>query len=366
LAGPFVNPLLEKLRIRIPILQAPMAGVSTPALAAAVSNAGALGALGLGSSTASGARDLVRQTKALTDRPFQINFFCHAPATPDPLREARWLQWLAPQFGNLGATPPKALQEIYKSFVVDPAMLAMVLEERPAVVSFHFGLPQADWIRQLQDAGIVLLAAATNLEEAQRIADAGIDAIVAQGSEAGGHRGLFDPAAPDDELGTFALTRLLVTTMPLPVIAAGGIMDGAGIAAAMALGAQGAQLGTAFIACPETSIDEGYRRALTTNPRALRTTFTTSISGRKARSLENAFTALDRDPARPAVPDYPVAYDAGKALHAAGRKQGVFGYGAQWAGQAVPLIRSSDAASLVRDLEAERRAVIDRLAQPGS
>jgi nitronate monooxygenase len=361
-----MNSLVKKLGIRVPILQAPMAGVSTPALAAAVSNAGGLGALGLGASDVSGARTLVRKTKELTRHPFQINFFCHHPASADPGRQARWLQWLAPQFASVAGTAPDSIREIYTSFIVDTEMLAMVLEERPAVVSFHFGLPAADWIRELQRAGIFLLAAATNLDEARQIADAGIDAIVAQGTEAGGHRGVFDPAAADEELGTFALTRLFATRTSLPVIAAGGIMDGAGIAAALTLGAQAAQLGTAFVACPETSIDDGYRRLLTTNPEALRTTFTTSISGRKARSIQNAFTALDQDPGRPAVPDYPIAYDAGKALHAAGRKQENFGYGAQWAGQAVPLIRSLDAASLLQALEQERRAAVDGLTRTAS
>ena len=346
------NALLRKLGIDKPIIQAPMAGVSTPAMAAAVSNAGALGSLGIGATDADGARKMIRATRELTARPFNVNLFCHAPAVADSAREARWLEWLAPQFTQFGVEPPKAIREIYTSFVNDEVMLRMLLEERPAVVSFHFGIPTTAAVSALRSAGIVLLATATHPLEAQIIADAGIDAIVAQGIEAGGHRGVFDPAAPDEALGTFALTRLLVRGTHLPVIASGGIMDGAGIAAALALGAQAAQLGTAFVGCPESAIDDGYHRALLNDP-ARATTFTSSISGRKARGLRNHFTALDDDPARPATPDYPIAYDAGKALHAAAKAKGEFGYGAQWAGQAVALARPLPAAELVQVLDAE-------------
>jgi nitronate monooxygenase len=344
--------LLRLLGIQKPIIQAPMAGVSTPRLAAAVSNAGGLGSLGVGATNAEGARKMIRETRALTDKPFNINVFCHQPATADAAVERAWLDWLAPVFEQYGATPPGSLSEIYTSFVCDHAMQQMLVEEKPAVVSFHFGLPSADVIAELKRAGIVLLASATNVDEAALIADAGIDAIVAQGIEAGGHRGVFDPAGRDDYLGTFALTRLLVKHGRLPVIAAGGIMDGAGIAAALALGAQAAQLGTAFVACPETSIDGGYRRALLSKL-AQRTTFTAAISGRPARSMVNRFTALGDDQHAPQTPAYPIAYDAGKALHAAAKGKEEFGYGAQWAGQAAALARELPANELVAQLERE-------------
>lgn len=351
--------LLRTLGIRVPIVQAPMAGVSTPALAAAVSNAGGLGSLGVGATNADGARKMIRDTRALTDRPFNINVFCHSPARADAAVERAWLDWLAPVFREYGATPPASLSEIYTSFVADDAMQAMLAEEKPAVVSFHFGLPSADVIAILKRAGITLFATATNLDEARQIA-AGIDAIVAQGIEAGGHRGVFDSTAHDDRVGTFALTRLIVRECTLPVIAAGGIMDGEGIAAALALGAQAAQLGTAFVACPETSIDDGYRRAILSDA-ARRTTLTSAISGRIARGIANRLTALGDDPHAPVTPAYPIAYDAGKALHAAAKAKGEFGYGAQWAGQAAPLVRSLPAAELFATLERETRAAIERL-----
>ncbi|MGU7784330.1 NAD(P)H-dependent flavin oxidoreductase [Burkholderia sp. PU8-34] len=352
--------LLRKLGIRAPIVQAPMAGVSTPALAAAVSNAGGLGSLGVGATNAEGARKMIRDTRALTDRPFNVNVFCHQPATANAAVERAWLDWLAPEFAKYGATPPGALSEIYTSFIADPAMQAMLVDERPAVVSFHFGLPSADVIAALKRAGITLLASATNVDEARQVAAAGVDAIVAQGIEAGGHRGVFDSTANDDRLGTFALTRLLVTEFALPVIAAGGIMDGAGIAAALALGAQAAQLGTAFVACAETAIDEGYRRALLGDA-ARRTTFTSAISGRVARSMANRLTELGNDPRAPATPAYPIAYDAGKALHAAAKAKGEFGYGAQWAGQAAPLARALPAGELFAQLERETREAVGKL-----
>jgi nitronate monooxygenase len=352
--------LLRLLGISKPIVQAPMAGVSTPALAAAVSNAGGLGSLGVGAMNADGARKTIRDTRALTDQPFNINVFCHRPAVADAAVEHAWLDWLAPAFREYGATPPASLSEIYTSFVVDRAMQRMLVEERPAVVSFHFGLPSADVIAELKRAGIRLFGNATNVDEAMQVEAAGIDAIVAQGIEAGGHRGAFDPDAADERLGTFALTRLLAGRCRLPVIAAGGIMDGAGIAAALALGAQAAQLGTAFVACPETSIDDGYRRAILGDA-AHRTTFTKAISGRIARGIANRFTALGDDRRAPDTPAYPIAYDAGKALHAAAKAQGEFGYGAQWAGQAAALARALPAAELFAQLERELHDSIRQL-----
>jgi nitronate monooxygenase len=353
--------LLALLGIEKPIIQAPMAGVSTPALAAAVSNAGGLGSLGFGAMNAETARKAIHATRELTSKPFGVNFFCHQPAQADAAVERTWLDWLAPVFAQYGAMPPAALSEIYTSFKADRAMQAMILEEKPAVVSFHFGLPDAETIAEYKRAGIVLLASATNLDEAKQIEAAGIDAIVAQGIEAGGHRGVFDtdPAA-DDRLGTFALTRLIASAITLPVIAAGGIMDGAGIVAALALGAQAAQLGTAFVACPETSIDEGYRRALL-GESAEHTTFTAAISGRLARSMVNRFTTLGDSAQAPQTPDYPITYDAGKALHAAAKAKGEFGYGAQWAGQAAALARALPAAELFAQLENEMRAAVNAL-----
>ena len=344
--------LLERLGLEWPIFQAPMAGTSTPAMAAAVSNAGALGAIGVAAETTEGAGKMIRATQALTNRAFNVNVFCHRPAIANAEVEARWIAQLKPEFTALGAEPPAALREIYQTFRGNAEMTALLLETRPAIVSFHFGLPEEGQVHALKQAGIILFGSATSVAEAQKLADTGIDAIVAQGYEAGGHRGMFDYAAYDDRLGTFALTRLLVRKFNLPVIAAGGIMDGAGIAAALRLGATAAQMGTAFVGCPESSADRGYRAALASDA-ANHTTIVRAISGRPARCLANRFTKLAESVAEAEIPDYPITYDLGKALHAAAKAKGEFGFGAQWAGQGAPLARAMPTADLVATLRRE-------------
>jgi len=346
--------LLERIGLDLPIVQAPMAGVSTPQLAAAVSNAGGLGSIGIGATDAAGAGEMIAAVRAQTDRPFNINVFVHAPARPDAAREAAWLAALAPLFRRYDAEPPAALTEIYRSFAIDRDMQRLLVETAPPVVSFHFGLPSAAVIGALKAAGCVLLSTATNLDEAVAARQAGVDGVVAQGFEAGGHRGVFDPAAPDDALGVLALTRLLVAKGGLPVIAAGGIMDGAGIAAVLKLGAVAAQMGTAFIACPETSADPAFRAALFSEA-AHHTVMTTAISGRPARGLRNRFTEWGRA-SDLAPPDYPITYDAGKALNAVAKAAGEGGFGAQWAGQGAPLARAMPAAALMARLRAELAA----------
>jgi nitronate monooxygenase len=343
---------LNRLGLSVPLIQAPMAGVSTPALAAAVSNAGALGSIGVGATDAAGARMMIRELRARTDCAFNVNLFVHSTPQADAEREAAWLEWLAPLFAEFDAAPPATLRTIYKSFADDAQMLAMLVDASPPIVSFHFGFPSSDALLALRTRGVLLMATATSLEEARAIAAAGIDVIVAQGIEAGGHRGMFDPFEADDALGTTALTRLLVREIRRPVIAAGGIMDGAGIAEALNLGAVAAQLGTAFITCPESSADDAYRAALS-GPGAWHTTMTSLISGRPARALANRFTKLADHVANRRLPDYPIAYDAGKALHAAANARGENGFGAHWAGQGAPLVRTMPAAELVATLRRE-------------
>lgn len=343
--------LMDLLEIDAPILQAPMAGVSTPELAAAASNAGALGAIGVGATDAAGAREMIAAFRARSSRSLNVNVFCHRPAHPDAARELAWIERLRPRFAEYGATPPAQLREIYRSFLEDDELLQVLATEKPKVVSFHFGVPQPARLKVLKDAGIVLLGSATHLAEAKLLAAAGVDAIVAQGWEAGGHRGVFDPGAKDERLTTGELVRRLTRELEVPIIAAGGIMDGAGIASALKLGAAAAQLGTAFIACDESSADAGYRRALASDA-AHHTTMTKAISGRPARCLANRFTALGEE----GVPEYPIAYDLGKALHAAAKAKGEFGYGAQWAGQGAPRSRPMPTAKLVETLCAELTA----------
>ena len=349
-----LHPFIARLDLRHPIIQAPMAGTATPALAAAVSNAGALGSLGIGASTPAQARQMIERTRALTAGPFNVNVFCHAPARRDAAREAAWLRHLAPLFRQVGATPPAALTEVYRSFVGDDEAFEMLLQQRPAVVSFHFGLPPRERVAALQAAGCLTLATATSVDEAARIEAAGVDAIVAQGIEAGGHRGLFDPEAGDERWSTAVLLRLLRRRTRLPLIAAGGIMDGAGIKAMLDLGAAAVQMGTAFVLCPESSASPAYREQLKSE-RAAHTRLTAVLSGRPARGLVNRLIEHGEAPGSPPPAAYPVAYDAAKQLHVAAAAQGNAEFAAHWAGQGAPLARELPAAELVQRLVDEWR-----------
>ena len=347
--------LVARLGLSVPLIQAPMAGTSTAAMAAAVSRAGALGSIAAGTLTPQAAAQEIAAVRAATGRPFNVNLFTHAPCMPDPAREAAWLDAIAPLFAEFGALPPEELRTIYPSFAGNREMLGVLVDLAPPAVSFHFGLPDAQAIAALKAAGCLLLATATSLDEASAARKAGIDAVVAQGWEAGGHRGIFDPEGPDSQLGTLALTRLIAAQSGLPVIAAGGIMDGAGIRAALDLGAAAVQMGTAFIACPESKADEAYLAALAGDA-AWHTSMVSAISGRPARCLANRFTDFAASPGLPPAAPYPRAYDAGKALNAAAVRQGETGFGAQWAGQGAPLARPMPAGELVALLAKELAA----------
>ena len=347
-----MDDFLQRVGIRHPIIQAPMAGVSTVDLAAAVSNAGGLGSLGVGASPVEAVRAMLESMRARTRGAVNVNVFCHRRPERRADEEAAWVRHLAPLFEAYHAPPPQALEEIYRSFLDDRACLELLLEQKPAVVSFHFGLPPVAWIDALRGAGVFTMATATCLDEAVQIERAGVDAIVAQGFEAGGHRGVFDPATPDEALPCAVLVRQLVKRTRLPVIASGGIMDGAGIRAMLALGAVAAQLGTAFVACPESSAGDGYR-AMLHSPRAASTRMTSAISGRPARGIVNRLIAFAEAPGAPRIPPYPLAYDAAKRLAAAAQRQGSAECSAMWAGQGAPLIREMPAAELVAALVEE-------------
>jgi nitronate monooxygenase len=336
--------------ITLPIVQAPMAGVSTPQLAAAVSNAGGLGSIAIGAASVSAARRMIQETRQRTSHPFNVNVFCHPLAKRDAAVETAWLDHLAPLFKEFDSVPPTELQEIYTSFNHDEDMFRMLLDTRPPVVSFHFGLPPPHHLEDLRSAGIRTMATATNLDEGKIIEQAGIDIIVAQGIEAGGHRGNFLDTDPG--LTTSVLVSILTRHLHIPVIAAGGIMDGRAITAALDLGAAGVQMGTAFILCPESAADEAYRVAMQ-GSRAYDTRVTSAISGRPARGLVNRLTVVGMTPGCPSPPSYPVAYDAAKSLHAAASVKGNNEFATQWAGQGAPLARARPAADLVKELVAE-------------
>jgi len=334
------------------VIQAPMAGVSTPELAAAVSNAGALGSISVGAMTVEEARASIEKTQSLTKKPFNVNVFCHQQLACNAAVSASWLNALAPLFAQLKAKPPETLHEIYTSFNDNWAMLELLLKKRPAIVSFHFGLPPQPIINALKEAGIGLIATATNLAEARQIEQAGLDGIVAQGIEAGGHRGIFNSDDADSELSTSVLTRILAIELRLPIIAAGGIMDGAGIKAALLSGAKAVQLGTAFVACPESAANANYKTALTSE-KAYQTQLMTSISGRPARGFPNALTQWVDSLREYCIPPYPFTYDAAKALQSAARANNSADFDVQWAGQGAPFIRALPAEALIQLLKSE-------------
>jgi len=343
--------IFTELQIEWPIIQAPMAGVSTPEMAAAVSNAGGVGSLGLGSAKPESAFEQIQKTKSLTDRPFNVNFFCHTAPNLNHDVHQKWLEYLNAHFQAHDALAPTVLNEIYQNFQSNEKMLEVVLETRPAIVSFHFGAPSEPVVDKIHAYGGKVLVCVTNLREARLAATVHADAIVAQGVEAGGHRGNF-VAKEDDALGLFPLLRILARNSELPVIAAGGIMDGVGIDAAMRLGAVGAQLGTAFILCPESSATAAHRECLK-GEGAARTAITAAISGRPARGIIGVFQRSIVPDGQRQIPDYPFAYDAAMKLHAAAKEKGIFSYSPNWAGQGAVLCREMPAFELTRALAAE-------------
>ena len=343
--------LLEKLGIKHPIFLAPMAGVSTPELAAEVSNQGGLGSLGLGASSVENARQQILQTKELTEQPFQVNFFCHDTVELDEQVAAKWIMKFKSRFAQYNAEAPEALNCIYPSFKDNDHFLNLLLETRPKAVSFHFGIPHPHQIQALKQAGILTLVSATNLAEAKLIEAAGIDIVIAQGIEAGGHRGIFDENF-DSSVKTRDLVQLLKRHIQCPVVAAGGIMNGHQAYQIMELGADAVQLGTAFVQCKTSNANEAYRKALFDAPISQ---ITSSISGRPARGIINNWHTDIDTPTRPTVPAYPYSYDLGKQLHAAASKHGVHEYGAFWAGTNVSQIRELEAPDLINQLVLEMR-----------
>ena len=352
--------LTDLFSLKYPIVQAPMAGVSTPALAAQVCAAGGLGMVAIGAMDADPADGALAQTMAATNRPFGANVFVHPTPVRDAAVEHAWCDALRPAFAEFAAEPPTKLDEIYRSFNDDDDMLDVLLSRRPAVVSFHFGAPSKERARALKRYGATLLGSATSVAEARALVDVGIDVVVAQGLEAGGHHGPF-LATGGAAVGTFALVRQIVQAVDVPVLAAGGIADGRGIAAALALGAEGAQLGTAFVTATESLASADYRRKLTSGV-PLATALTSAVSGRAARGIPGRlFPMLEAIVAK--VPAYPVAYDATKRLIAAATRAGVPDLAVQWAGQGAGLNRELPAAELVELLGTELEAELTRLGQ---
>ncbi|WOJ94844.1 nitronate monooxygenase [Congregibacter variabilis] len=344
-----VTRLTDLFGLKYPIIQAPMAGVSTPALAAAVSNAGGLGSVALGALTPAAAARALKEIFALTSGPVVANLFVHRAPRVDAQLARPFLTEIAPAFESVKAQAPESVREIYPSFNDDDDMLEILLDLQPTAVSLHFGTATASRMRAFKQAGIMVLATATSVAEALALEETGVDFLVMQSYGAGGHSGAFlgpPDLATAGGAGLSKLVRDTVAAVELPVVAAGGLMTGRDVADVIAAGATGAQMGTAFIACPESLASDRYCELLLSGAP---TRLTSNISGRPARSLVNELLlwadGLAADP-----PDYPLCYDAVKQLVAA--KQNA-DFSVMWAGEGANMSRRLPARELLTVLAAE-------------
>jgi len=344
--------LIDLLGIELPIVQAPMANATGVEMAVAVAKAGGLGSLPCAMLTLDKIRSGVAEIRSHTDRPINLNFFCHAAPDSDVAREQAWLTRLAPYYTALGAAPPALpLKAGLAPFGEETCRL--VEELKPQVASFHFGLPAPDLLRRVKAAGCKILSSATSVKEAAWLYERGVDAIIAQGAEAGGHRGMFIETDVDAQIGTFALVPQIADAVPVPVIAAGGIADARGVAAAFALGAAGVQIGTAYLRCPEAHISELHRVALKKSEPA--TVITNVLTGRPARGILNLFIA-EQGPLAPDAPAFPLATQAAIPLRTNAEKQGSGDFSPFWSGEARALGRDMNAEDLTRAIAEESLA----------
>ncbi|RYE40719.1 MAG: nitronate monooxygenase [Hyphomicrobiales bacterium] len=331
--------------IELPIVQAPMAGVQGGAMTVAVSNAGGLGSLPCAMLTPDGLRSELQQITAQTDRPYNLNFFCHVPPAPDAAREARWRAALAPYYAEFGIDASRIPAGGGRApFSAD--MADLIEPFRPPVVSFHFGLPPPDLLARVKRWGSKVLSSATTVEEARWLEAHGADAVIAQGLEAGGHRGIFLSDDLSTQVGTMALLPQVVRAVKLPVIAAGGIADREGVVAALGLGAAGVQVGTSYLLCAEATTTALHRAALK-GERAEHTALTNLITGRPARGMLNRLMK-ELGPLSEAPPAFPLATAALAPLKAAAEKLGRDDFSTLWSGQNASGCREIPAAELTR------------------
>lgn len=343
--------------IEVPILLAPMAGPAASELAIAVAEAGGLGSLPCALMDNDRVRAEFGVIRQRTAGPINLNFFCHRPAKPDAGREAGWRRALAPYYDELGLDKDKVPSSDRKSF--DAESCALVEELRPEVVSFHFGLPEPVLLDRVKAAGAKVLSSATTVAEARWLAERGCDAIIAQGFEAGGHRGMFLVEDIATQIGTMALVPQVADAVAVPVIAAGGIADGRGVVAALALGASAVQVGTAYLFSPEAKVSEVHRRALRERA-ADNTALTNLFTGRPARGILNR-VMREVGPMSDKTPQFPLAGGALAPLRAASEPKGSGDFMSLWSGQAAPLVAAhggEGATALTRRLWAEASALL--------
>lgn len=341
--------LTRLLGIDLPVVQAPMAGVQGSALALAVSNAGGLGSLPCAMLDGDALRRELAAIRAQTDRPFNVNFFCHRPPVIEVAREARWRASLRPFYDGLGLDPDPVPAGPGRA-AFNAAMVEVLAEFEPPVVSFHFGLPAEDLLAPLRAWGAKILASATTVAEARWLGERGVDAVIAQGLEAGGHRGMFLSDDLATQTGLFALLPQVVDAVSVPVIAAGGIVDARTVQAARALGAAGVQVGTAYLLCPEANTGALHRAALQ-DPARRDTVLTNLFTGRPARGLINRFIA-GHGPLNSLAPDFPLATAAVAPLRTKAESLGRDDFSPLWSGQNPAGCREVPAAVLTRELGA--------------
>lgn len=339
--------LIELFKTEFPILLAPMAGIMDADLAIAAAQGGALGSLPCAMLSVEKAREQVNIIRQRVSAPLNMNFFCHRAVEADPKREAQWKQRLAPYYKELGIDPAAPVNAANRA-PFDDAMCSLVEELRPEIVSFHFGLPDQALLRRVKAAGCIVISSATIVKEAIWLEENGADAIIAQGNEAGGHRGMFLTDNIAEQPGTFALVPQVVDAVKVPVIAAGGIADGRGIAAAFALGAAGVQIGTAYLRCPESKVTAAARAALA-GAGDDSTVITNVMTGRPARGVANR-AMREIGPISQDAPAFPHAATGLAPLKAAAEKLGRVDFTNLWAGQAVRLGGEMPAAELTRAL----------------
>ncbi len=347
------NRIQQLLGIDLPILQAPMAGAAFEDMAIAVTNAGGLGALACAMLSPEQIKAGMAAIRQQTKGPVNLNFFCHQPPADDPVREAHWRQRLEPYYAELGIDP-HAVAPSPKRAPFDETTCALVEALRPEVVSFHFGLPDRALLARVKAAGAKVLSSATTVDEARWLEDAGCDAIIAQGAEAGGHRGMFLDDSIHTQVGTFALVPQVVDAVKVPVIAAGGIADARGIVAAFALGASAVQIGTAYLLSPEARISPVHRAALS-SAKDNDTALTNVFSGRPARGIVNRIVR-EVGPMSPVAPAFPTAGGALAPLRAKTEPQGAGDFMSLWSGQALRLAHALPAGELTRELATEALA----------
>ena len=351
--------LLDLFKIDHPIVLAPMAGAMDADLAIAVAQAGGLGSLPVAMLNEQQMRVQLEKFRAATDKPINLNFFAHKPPALNNAREHAWREKLKPYYVEFGIDPAAPVPSSNRT-PFDASLCAAVEELKPEVVSFHYGLPEAALVRRVKAAGSKVMSSATTVAEARWLEENGCDAVIAQGYEAGGHRGMFLTDNLATQIGTFALVPQIVDAVKLPVIATGGIGDARAIAAALALGAAAVQIGTAFLFCPESKISAPHRAAL----KAARddgTVLTNVMTGRPARGIVNR-VMRELGPISDVAPEFPLAAGALAPLHAKAQAQGSGDFSSMWAGQAAALGREMPAGELTLKLVEETQALMRRMA----